>query len=222
MRSDISDELTFNLSKGCCSKGGMMAGKTLLMATMVFFFSGCVGIDFKKKKEQLRVDIDFSSLSTEQAIEKLKTEVRVDRKECKKWAEREERNLDWLNSLPDCPCALDIGKGKPRLPGYANSAIWLDVQKAPPSHPGGHWEIRSIVFDGHGQQCIYDNNGMLMIDGAAAGTPDRVNYLDKSGHARYDLAPWVLCGGDDEAYKTYNIGRPPNKGKGPNGEICGD
>ena len=68
----------------------------------------------------------------------------------------------------------------------------------------------------------YDNNGMLMIDGAAAGTPDRVNYLDKSGHARYDLAPWVLCGGDDEAYKTYNIGRPPNKGKGPNGEICGD
>lgn len=145
---------------------------------------------------------------------------------CKKWIQKEINKLEWIKELPDCPCELDMCSNPPKVPDYANEKEWGKCGKAPSSHPGGTWEIRSVSFHGHGQQCIYNKEGKLLTEFAAAGTPDKAFFPDDPtfneiwGHTKDDLLPWLWCGGDEHAYFLYNKVRPPNKGRGKGGKPC--
>jgi len=77
----------------------------------------------------------------------------------------------WLEQLPDCPC--EQPKATQLNDGWA-----VDIGDREKHHPGAALCFRSFpaiaTAQGlSGQQCCYDDGGMLIIDGAGAGTPDR-------------------------------------------------
>lgn len=132
----------------------------------------------------------------------------------------------WLGVLPDCPCTDAAARA---------SADWSGPGACqPPYHVGAATGYRSshsyssIPGTHHGQQCCYDAAGMLITDGAGAGTPDLVQApagagdaitgtfsSDRPGlgaalsHYSADVRPFNELGW--EVYNQYWI---PNRGRG--------
>ena len=111
---------------------------------------------------------------------------------CEKWLEKE-KNIDWTNDLPACPCTL---------PDISRNPKWGGGQKNPKYHPGAKICIRSTSVSAR-QQCCYDKSNNLITDGEGAGTPDKKGTL--FAHMARDVNPWYLCG-----WEKYNTVRPPN------------
>ena len=130
--------------------------------------------------------------------------------------------------LPNCPLT-NPDKGGVRIgDGWASEG-------ANPYHDGAAECFRSdpnvfkyTNFNGAGQQCCYNEEGVLITIGSGAGTPDRVNtMLDEDGqtgkaipllypignfgvrgHVREDVWPTVALN-----WELYNKFWPPNTGK---------
>lgn len=128
----------------------------------------------------------------------------------------------WYEVLPECPC-ID-----PDINGVVLDDGWARDQGGSLTyyHPGASKGYRSYprikTTEGwSGQQCIYDENGELMTDGAAAGTPDKVStcigedkegnmkksQLARLGHKKKDVDPWVEMG-----WEAYNELWKPSQG----------
>jgi hypothetical protein len=127
------------------------------------------------------------------------------RKTCQDIIDEEKRDLDWLNQLPNCPCAISSGNPDPNQ--------WYNPEPASQTyHPGASLCMRSrpTTDGGPGQQCCYDAAGGLITGGAAAGTPDRVAPVGLNNalaHFNRDVVPFNRCG-----WKKYLEIRPPNNG----------
>jgi hypothetical protein len=78
----------------------------------------------------------------------------------------------WLSVLPNCPCTDAQAR---------SSSAWAGPGACePPYHIGAATGYRStsgyasVPGTNHGQQCCYDSAGLLITEGAGAGTPDIV------------------------------------------------
>ena len=150
-----------------------------------------------------------------------------------KWYNEQKAHMDWLKTLPDCPCKLPKGRCYigPIYPGLSTDMFvapdgWtlaptLFLQKY---HPGGVYDLRQDVTKGKsGQQCVYDTDGKLITHGPAAGTPDLVGSQGSlGGHMDADVTPFEWAEKLDapptpnpngKYYQEYMEVRPPNSGK---------
>ena len=120
-------------------------------------------------------------------------------------------NPEWLNSLPDCPCMVEDAR---------NSSDWEEDNQFAKMfiltkyHPGATTGFRSSdVFSSvngtnHGQQCTYDEKGLLITEGPAAGTPDFWSPITNfAEHQTIDVVPWEHLG-----WGKYNQYWIPNGG----------
>jgi len=146
----------------------------------------------------------------------------------------------WYDLLPDCPCT-NPDKDSIRLhDGWAREARRDEMSRIKRTvigkrdfahlHPGAASCFRSYPFVAtringkkrkSGQQCSYDENGKLIKQGAAAGSPDktspargennsgvlRVNIFRVLAHMKRDANPWK-----SEGCEKYNKLWPPNQG----------
>ncbi len=87
----------------------------------------------------------------------------------------------WLSRLPDCPCTDAAARA---------SSDWSGPGACqPPYHIGAATGYRSargyasVPDTNHGQQCCYDPAGLLITEGAGAGTPDIVQAPAGTGAA---------------------------------------
>lgn len=93
--------------------------------------------------------------------------------------EGEEKFLNssaWYNSLPPCPCNYEEVQQLDETTDPQGK--WLDCGEASQTyHYGATFEVRwAPAADGQpGQQCTYDENGALITEGIAAGSPDKVS-----------------------------------------------
>lgn len=111
------------------------------------------------------------------------------------WLALERSRGAWWTSLPKCPSKLCIRKdGTPANP---DATKW----KQPDSpfylknyHPGGVFEMRSIPVNGHGNQCVYDASGNILVGPPSGGTVDwHVPGLDLLwGHGLHDMNTYEL------------------------------
>ena len=103
------------------------------------------------------------------------------------WVRLEQGHLDWLGELTPCPCCVE---------DVETSEDWIAPSRASKKfHPGGHWSTRSnrATSGGHGNQCIYDSGGNLIMLPPAAGSADRHSPTTASGVANryfHDVAPY--------------------------------
>lgn len=131
----------------------------------------------------------------------------------------------WLNVLPDCPCTDAEARGSSDWsgPGACQPPYHIDAASGYRSARG----YESVPGTNHGQQCCYDSDGLLITDGAGAGTPDLVQAPSGVGaalegifgsgpgpraafnHYEMDVKPFNELGW--EVYNQYWI---PNKGNG--------
>lgn len=137
------------------------------------------------------------------------------------WYEQELNDKDWLAKIPECPSEIPVHNGKPM---DCDSKVWDGFTKASEEfHPGTKWCMRSKSFDGHAQQCCYDENGKLATMGLGAGTPDRQRASFLNGvwlrHYFEDVEPFKIArdldGGvlGDNLEKYLEV-RPPSQGGG--------
>lgn len=131
------------------------------------------------------------------------------------WLKLEEADTDWLYQLPKCPDRICIVGGKPKKCDHSD---WGDIGKADKDfHPGAKWCMRSKEFGKSAQQCCYDENGDLLKDLPAAGTPDRVAASAGNslflGHYGHDVEPYIFA---ERLHREgdYGKARPPSKGGG--------
>ena len=120
-----------------------------------------------------------------------------DRQLFEEWLRLERTRGAWWTSLPRCPSKLCIRKdGTPANP---DSSKWKDPSRGglilSHYHPGGVFEMRSLPVDGHGNQCVYDGNGDVLIGPPAGGTVDWASpgwtYL--WGHGPHDVNTYELA-----------------------------
>lgn len=135
----------------------------------------------------------------------------------------------WHETLPDCPCTLDLVAPNT---SFADGR-WSAIQDAEDEgawvgyHPGAEFEVRwhpSISATGSvaGQQCTYDSNKNLVTGGLGAGTPDRVSPLLPGGiglidHWFADVRPFS---DDATTCSVYLRNWPPNAGESEDGASC--
>jgi len=112
------------------------------------------------------------------------------------WLKLEQRNKGFWESLEKCPKRLCFGKKK--MPINPDSKTWATPSKLHPFlrwkyHPGGFYEMRTAAA-GHGNQCIYDEDGRIMKDIPAAGTADLFspNSGGFSKHQTHDVQTFDL------------------------------
>ncbi|MCH7719366.1 MAG: hypothetical protein IH988_00045 [Planctomycetes bacterium] len=111
----------------------------------------------------------------------------------------------WIEDLPCCPT---------QLPSFPNDD-WED-----PYDPGHYHEDADVCirqnmdekncgpYEKSGQQCCYDEHGVLITSGPGAGTPDRSS--PECGLCRHlcdDVQPFLEC-----CLADYHEGRPPDQG----------
>ena len=129
------------------------------------------------------------------------------------------KDEEWLTQLPNCPC---------EEPGDDPNDGWAWDAKADLKtyHVGANHCYRSYpaVKTSQGkscQQCCYDENGKLIVDGSAAGTPDREssckgendegimkpNYTNTLAHAWKDVIPYFRM-----SMENYHKSWQPNQG----------
>jgi len=146
----------------------------------------------------------------------------------------------WYELLPDCPCRNPDFDSIRNNDGWAREKrreemsgikkLLIGKKDFTKFHPGASAGFRSYphvitTINGKkyksGQQCMYDEQGNLIKQGAAAGTPDkispargesrkgilRVNIFRVYAHVRRDANPWK-----NEGWEKYNKLWPPNQG----------
>jgi integrase/recombinase XerD len=119
------------------------------------------------------------------------------------WLILERKNASWTQTIPKCPKCLKMSGGKPKAP---TDGKWHDPTKAPITHPGGVWEIRSIPSpDRHANQCIYDALGNVMRSQPAAGTADFVTSDDLVGHTLHDYFTYELAKRVNGVSEYYSV-----------------
>ena len=130
-----------------------------------------------------------------------------------KWYEMEKADLakpnNWTTNLPRCPRKIKTGNG------VKNGSQWLSVKSANTEHKPGVWEMRSVTVGESSNQCVYDENGNIMLEIPAAGTADRYAcpHLGKCwDHTWHDLEPWLKaksldsqCGVDKYKKMYYEV-----------------
>ena len=138
------------------------------------------------------------------------------------WIAREQDDLKWLDSIPDCPDKICVVDGKPK---DCDNGLWDKFTEADQQyHKGAKWCMRSSTFFGPSQQCCYDGKGDLITDAhSGAGTPDRyaptiINLLYLL-HYIHDVDPYFVALDLDDKKTGINfdayIGvRPPSQGGG--------
>ena len=85
-------------------------------------------------------------------------------------------------------------------------------------HPNGVFELRTrdtSKYDGHGNQCVYDSNGILIREIPAAGTVDWSGPGIWGSHGSSDVNPFTTaveidqrCGGNGKYVRMYYEVRP--------------
>ena len=113
------------------------------------------------------------------------------------WLLLERLRGEWWSALPKCPCSICIRKDGSA--GNPDSRKWKDPGKGGfllrRYHPGGVYEMRSQPVGQHGNQCVYDSKGHLLVGPTAGGTVDYYapgwNVL--WGHHPHDVSPWELA-----------------------------
>ncbi len=146
----------------------------------------------------------------------------------------------WYDLLPDCPCRNPDFDSINNKDGWAREKRTEEMSRIrkliigkndfTKYHPGAAAGFRSYpyvitVINGKkrksGQQCMYDEKGDLIKQGAAAGTPDkispargesrkgilRVNIFRVAAHVKRDANPWKT-----EGWEKYNVYWPPDQG----------
>lgn len=139
---------------------------------------------------------------------------------CEEWATKELRNLSWIDTLPQCPCAVTFSFWSVVVARTAavDPSVWSTDLACGPAfgfcdyyHPGAHACIRARASSSDaGQQCCYDNSGNIISAGAGAGTPDKVSSeVSISRHQTADVDPFEDCCkhcDDKDRYCPYYIG----------------
>ena len=124
------------------------------------------------------------------------------------WLALERSRGAWWTSLPKCPSKLCIRKdGTAANP---DPATWekpgSPLQRY---HPGGVFEIRSLPVNGHGNQCIYDANGDILIGPPSGGTVDwwsPNNFFNMAfRHLPHDVNTWELANGLGRVGDYYSV-----------------
>jgi hypothetical protein len=131
----------------------------------------------------------------------------------------------WLSVLPNCPCTDAAARSSPDWSGPGACQ--------PPYHIGAATGYRSargyasVPGTNHGQQCCYDSGGLLITEGAGAGTPDIVQAPSGAAAALWGTLPFTSSPGlaaaashymsdvvpfNDLGWEVYNRYWIPNKG----------
>lgn len=119
---------------------------------------------------------------------------------------------NWLDTLPDCPCTkTQLEKEHADWTSDSDPVLWR-------YHDNAEYGFRSPpVTDGkikHGQQCTYDKNGMLIINGEKAGTPDFWHSSKYHiNHLTVDVDTWEEFVDETRGLEEYHETWTPNKGK---------
>ncbi|XP_035660312.1 protein mesh-like [Branchiostoma floridae] len=117
---------------------------------------------------------------------------------CDSWHKDESLFPEFLEELSrDIPCPTNLNQAR--------------------RDTGAHHCVRSIesTFQGAGQQCCYNRDGSLLLDGPGRGTPDRIHSADPwLGHFAADVAPYFLCCKMSNKCDKYFERRPANDGTG--------
>lgn len=170
---------------------------------------------------------------------------------CQDWYQKD-YDIDafaFLDMLPDCPCVAE--ELLDNMDSVYRGVSWVVdagcVEDNCMFHPGAYNCYRSEGGDSpHAQQCCYNQDGVLMTTGFAAGTPDRgqtasykfvhqveertmpdniYDNMRKVGqHVTHDVISWDLCckhcsDGCSSCAKYYGA-RHPNKGAEDDGSSC--
>lgn len=131
-----------------------------------------------------------------------------------KWF-NDNKDLSWLNELPDCPCTIGAG----RKSGDTADEKWESLTDSLWGyHEGASLCMRSKPVEGHANQCCYDKCGKLITHGSGSGSADYTpgGFWTFLGHKKSDMDPadWAKrldgeeWGGCSEAYLL----RRPQKG----------
>ena len=90
------------------------------------------------------------------------------------WLALELARGTWWTNLPKCPLRLCIRMdGTPENP---DSRTWKQPERGGPIlhryHPNGVFEMRSLPVGDHGNQCVYDEDGNILVGPPSGGTVD--------------------------------------------------
>ena len=124
---------------------------------------------------------------------------------CKAWASRERENLNWIDSIPQCPCQATVntvprrGRNPPRTWLSGPSDIWSQDFSCNPNkdcgayHPGAYGCLRapSETTDA-GQQCCFDRTGSIILSGRGAGTPDKEEGTVTNVYDHHEEDVWTF------------------------------
>lgn len=151
------------------------------------------------------------------------------------WLEPDPAN--WYEQVPDCPCTIPVTTDQTAQRGDLDAA-WSNPKPANAAHPGATWEIRWALQPGQpGQQCTYDQRGVLLTSGEAAGTPDKAAYFERGNlfwkvptpfsaegwsnyeHTIKDLLPYIWAKARNDI-DGYLASWPPNRGRTDTGQAC--
>ncbi|MBP5544928.1 MAG: hypothetical protein ILM98_12690 [Kiritimatiellae bacterium] len=148
------------------------------------------------------------------------------------WANQNPTNATWFGTLPKPPSKIFVSaSGAATLPSAA-SANWNAPEPFPTNyfmHPKAAYELRaSSLFNEHGHQATYDEQGNLITDSIKAGTADfstpypTVSGLRPLNHRDNDVRPYVQAlqldgnpilpvdsSGNISTFWMRNLSRPP-------------
>lgn len=171
----------------------------------------------KEFTERVRSSGDFSAIITGFERRKNRWASKLTKNEIfdiwLKWELLEEGQ--WWTNLPRCPRKICVSKdGEPKNP---NILLWDDPAKAMPwtkylYHPGAVFEMRSNVsFSPCGNQCMYDENGDIILKIPTAGSADfrrpDISYSKYIAHKKNDIEPFSLAD-DLGRERDYFLVRP--------------
>jgi RHS repeat-associated protein len=113
------------------------------------------------------------------------------------WLTAERSQKGWWETLPKCPEKLCINKDKEAV--NPNNNDWRNPEKSgiitKRFHPGSAFEMRTKGKLGpHGNQCTYDESGMLITTLPSAGSADLYSpSSDFIKHQAHDVRPYKLA-----------------------------
>jgi len=115
-------------------------------------------------------------------------DLEVQRAQFDAWLARELTRRAWIAELPRCPQHM----------GDLDPQVWRKVLRANQYlHPGGVYAVRSKPLPGgHGNQCVFDAEGQLMLGAPAAGTADAVSpigLVSAIRHYVHDIVPFIVA-----------------------------
>jgi hypothetical protein len=108
----------------------------------------------------------------------------------------------WLEALPSCPCTDAEARSSSDWsgPGACQAPYHVGAASGYRSARG----YASVAGTNHGQQCCYDEAGLLITEGAGAGTPDLVQAPAGKAAALWGTIPFTSSPGLGAAWSHYN------------------